>query len=278
MAHITILPGQFEQRTGNPFVTYQVLAGSMCANRCGEYENCYSPKSQMPQQPCKPTSIYNDKSPEELLQIRTDRANTPQFPIMTVAHILDKALLRAGLWREGWNGRQNLRGNPELPAKPGSIYLSNMVKCRSCKPRANGNGWEDDTPSKENMDACTEWLEIQIYIIQPSIIVAMGNPAIAGTTGISDPKVLKMRGNVYPSKLGVPVLAEVHPSFISRQSPQDQEVYVDHFVGSLERAKEIASGDYALPWMVQGGISMGSSTSFPSPLDMEFNVSTFPEE
>ncbi len=267
-------PGQFEQRTSTPFVSYQVLAGSLCAYECESYEKCYNSKSQLPQQPCKPVRLRKilppDTMEQSLIQIRTTRATASPFPIMTVAGILDKTLSKAGLWRESWNGRQVLRDVKEHKARPGSIYLSNMVKCRSCKPRENGNGWEDETPSKENMDTCTPWLEMQIYIIQPQVIIAMGNPAIAGTTGISDPKVLSMRGNVYPGKFGLPVLCEVHPSYISRQSPKDQEGHIEHFIASLETAKKIVSGDYVLPWMNNSGTTNITETEFPSPSDMSF--------
>lgn len=274
-------PGQFEQRTGNPFVTYQVLAGSMCATECGSYELCYSPASQMPQQPCKPTSLRKRFAPEDeeygLLQVRTTRAEAPKFPIMTVAGFLDNALTKAGLWRESWNSRQTYRkGQPDdaLP-RPGSIYLTNMVKCRSCKPRDNGNGFEDISPSKENMTACSPWLDMQVYIVQPKVIVAMGNPAIMGLVGIDEPKVLKMRGNAYPGRHGLPVLVEVHPSFISRQDVEGREQYLSHFVETLNKAKGIAEGTYTLPWMTSSStIDIPEDMEFPSPTDMQF-TSTF---
>lgn len=273
-------PGQFEQRTGVPFVTYQILVGSTCAYKCGEFENCYNSNSQMPQQPCKPTSLEKiaKDDPKTVEGIRQQRASATAFPIKTVAGYLDRALHRAGLWREGWNTKQVLlevtsdKGKP----RPGSIYLTNMVKCRSCKPR-EGGGWEDESPSKENMDTCTPWLEMQIHIIQPKVVVAMGNPAIMGTTGITEPKVLSMRGNMYPGKFSLPVVVEVHPSFIARQRGDDaaeqQEELLTHFVNSLELAKQIASGEVVPPWM-QKKAGMIEETEFPSPDEMEF-TSTF---
>ncbi len=268
-------PGQFEARTGNPFVTHQVLAGSMCAYKCGEYEKCYSPKSQLPQQPCKPVALKG--SEEELVQIRTSLAEAPKFPIMTVAGILDNALTKAGLWREGWNGRQALRPNAEPKARPGTVYLTNMVKCRSCKPKSSGVGLEDVTPSVADMETCTPWLEMQIHIIQPKVVVAMGNPAIIGTTGITDPKVLSMRGNLYPGKWGLPVLVEVHPSYISRQPDDEKAPHIEQFISTLEKAKQIAEGTLVVPWMNKKATPLLLDTEFPSIDDMTF-TSTFNSE
>jgi uracil-DNA glycosylase family 4 len=268
-------PGQFEQRTGNPFVTYQILAGSTCAYQCGEYEKCYNPQSQVPQQPCKPTPLSKLVSYDELVATRKQRAATPPFPLKTVAGFLDNALKAAGLWREGWNTRQELleadseKGRP----RPGSIYLTNVVKCRSCQPRASGKGFEDLSPSKENMDACAPYLEMQIHIVQPKVIVAMGNPAVIGLIGIADPKVLSLRGNAYPSKWQIPVLVEVHPSYISRQSPSDQTELLAAFVQTLEKAKQIVDGSLVVPWMLKRSLVI-EETDYPSPDEMEF-TSTF---
>jgi uracil-DNA glycosylase len=282
-------PGRFEQRTGVPFVSFQVLIGSVCAWECGEFENCYGPDSQLPKQPCKPTSLrknipqQGEALEQELLQIRTDRASVKPFKILTVAGILDRALQQAGLWREGWNPRQSVRTDVDEKnqPRPGTVYLTNMVKCRSCVPK--GNDFEDQTPSQEDMDSCSRWLQMQVHILQPSVIVALGNPAIGGTTGVKAPKVLSMRGSVVQGKFGVPVLADVHPSFISRRADQEKrggsddpitsEQYALDLVTTFETAKAIAAGSYKLPWQPTSSSSV-CKTEFPSPKDMSY-TSTF---
>jgi uracil-DNA glycosylase family 4 len=282
-------PGRFEQRTGVPFVSFQVLIGSVCAWECGEFENCYGPESELPKQPCKPTSLrknipkQGDELEQDLLQIRMERASIKPFKIMTVAGILDRALRQAGLWREGWNPRQSVRDDVEEAnrPRPGTVYLTNMVKCRSCVPKKDD--FEDVTPSREDMDTCSRWLEMQVHILQPKVMVALGNPAIGGTTQVKEPRVLSMRGSVFQGRFGVPVLADVHPSFISRKTdaekrgdsndPITAEQYTQDLVATFETAKGIVAGTYQLPWPTAGSNST-YKTEFPSPKNMSF-TSTF---
>lgn len=268
-------PGQFEQRTGTPFVTYQILVGSMCGWECDNFELCYNDKSREPQKVCSPVSMRKKLegtgasliTVEEMLQkTRFTRANAPSFPILTVASILDNALLATGLWREGWNPRQSVRESSATAPKPGSIYLTNMVKCRSCVPLGNGR-MKDEHPTKEDMDTCTKWLEMQIYIVQPLVIVALGNTAVSGTTDIIDPKILSMKGNVYPGKFGLPVLVDTHPSYIHRQEEKIQKELTENLSATFEKAKAIANGTFELPWMVK---SEDIVDDFPTPDEMEF--------
>ena len=54
------------------------------------------------------------------------------------------------------------------------VYILNIVKCR---PPANRK------PKPEEMDACKKFLTQQLQIIQPQVIVALGNTALGGLTG-----------------------------------------------------------------------------------------------
>ena len=270
-------PGNFEARIGNPFTSYQVLAGSVCAYECREYENCYNGSSKFPCQPCKPVSLRSSHPENEVIQIRMERANAVKFPIQTVAGILDTILIKTGLWREAWNGRQVLlEDTNEVNApRPGSVYLTNVNKCRSCKPKDNG-GLEDTAPSKEEMGACSPYLEAQIHIIQPKVIVAIGNPAITGLLGIEKPKVLENRGNAYPSKYNIPVLVECHPSFIARLTDdKERENYISHFVETMKKAKEVVEGSLTFPWMITKPIST-TGNDYPDLSGISF-ISTFPK-
>ena len=105
----------------------------------------------------------------------------------------------------------------------------------------------------------------------------MGNPAIIGTTGISDPKVLSMRVNLYPGKWGLPVLVEVHPSYISRQPDDEKAPHIEQFISTLEKAKQVAEGTLVVPWMNKKATSLLLDTEFPSIDDMTF-TSTFNSE
>jgi DNA polymerase len=64
------------------------------------------------------------------------------------------------------------------------VYISNIVKCR---PPGNRK------PEKEEMAACLPYLEEQIELIDPAIVVAMGATALKGLKG-GEPKITAERG------------------------------------------------------------------------------------
>jgi uracil-DNA glycosylase family 4 len=279
-------PGNFEQRTGQPFVSFQVLLGSVCARECAVFDNCYSAKSKVPQQPCQAVSLRKTVAGEELLQVRAKRANMETFPIQTAGGKLDAILFQAGEWRESWNPRQLLRTSVDggREARPGTVYLCNVVKCRSVKPDADGvDGVKDTEPTREQVDACRRWLDLQMYVVQPKVVVLLGNPAIKAVLGMKDPKILSLRGNVFRGPEGRVYLVEVHPAWIIRQDLTVQKEYTQSVVASFKKAREIVAGTFELPWAneatapVEEPVTVAAPVELagpPSPLAMEF-VPTF---
>jgi uracil-DNA glycosylase family 4 len=249
-------PGEYESRTGQPFTGYQTLAGSLCARECKSFEGCYQKGAAVPLQPCQPKSIRKGADDPKILgtqlvQIRTERAQAEAFPLRTAGELLDQALQQAGLWRESWNARQLYREglSERAQPRPGTIAIANLVNCRPCKPKADASdGMEDRPPTKAESDACRQWLELQVAIIQPKVILALGNPAIAALTGMTDPRVLTNRNRLFPSYLGIPVVAEVHPAYWMRQNAGAERIAVDQLIESLKQAQAVAAGEVTLPW------------------------------
>ncbi len=101
--------------------------------------------------------------------------------------LLDAMLAAAGLQR----GRE--------------VYIANVVKCR---PPGNRN------PAPDEALACAPFLDRQIDLIQPRIIVALGKIALTRLTG-SDASMSSMRGQMH-SYRGIPVVATYHPSYMLR--------------------------------------------------------------
>ncbi len=97
------------------------------------------------------------------------------------------------------------------PAK--DVYVCNIIKCRPPDNRK---------PTPDEMAACMPYLQEQLRLVQPKVIVALGNSAVAGlldtTLGIT-----KMRGQwkLYQGK--VLVMPTYHPSYLLRPSPQQAE-------------------------------------------------------
>jgi DNA polymerase len=64
------------------------------------------------------------------------------------------------------------------------VYIANICKCRPPENRK---------PKPEEMKACLEFLVKQIHIVQPKVIVALGNTALGGLTG-NDGGIVKRCG------------------------------------------------------------------------------------
>ncbi len=88
------------------------------------------------------------------------------------------------------------------------VYIANIVKCR---PPGNR------TPSAEEMAACFPYLDKQIELIKPKMILALGLTAANGLLKKKD-SLTKMRGNVYEYK-GIKTMVTYHPAALLR-NPQ----------------------------------------------------------
>ncbi len=83
------------------------------------------------------------------------------------------------------------------------VYIANIVKCR---PPGNR------TPTKEEQRACFPFLQKQIEIIKPKVIVALGAVAASNLLSTSQP-LTKLRGQWGYYK-DIPVMPTFHPSYI----------------------------------------------------------------
>ena len=96
------------------------------------------------------------------------------------------------------------------------IYIANMVKCRPPKNR-------DPLPSEQ--EACSEWLEKQIELIDPKIIVCLGR--ISAMRFISpDFKITKEHGQWF-ERGGRKVMALYHPAALLRDPRRRPETFED---------------------------------------------------
>jgi DNA polymerase len=130
-------------------------------------------------------------------------------------HLLDKALGEAGIER-------------------GRVYLTNAVKhfrwVRRGKRRLH------EKPNAGQIRACRPWLEGEVAVVKPHIVVLLGATAAQLVMGPSF-RVSRQRGEVMPSPFGVPILATVHPSSILRATDDaSREVSMAAFVADLKVA------------------------------------------
>ena len=113
-----------------------------------------------------------------------------------------------------------------------NIYIANMVKCRPPKNR---------DPEETEVAACRPWLEEQIRIIDPKIIVCLGR---VSAIRFFDPnfKVTKEHGQ-FIEKDGRLVMGTFHPAAILR-NPTQKPAAMEDFFALQEKIKEICPETY----------------------------------
>ncbi len=108
--------------------------------------------------------------------------------------LLDQALIEAGIDRE-------------------LVYLTNVVKHFKWKPR--GKRRLHEKPNAREVAACRPWLEAELALIRPRVLVCLGATAAQAVLGRSF-RVTEHRGQFRETALGRRVLATVHPASILR--------------------------------------------------------------
>ncbi len=134
--------------------------------------------------------------------------------------IMDRALEQAGIDRK-------------------DVYVTNAVKHFKWEPR--GKRRIHQKPNSREIAACKPWLEAELRLVKPKLVVCLG--ATAGQT-IFGPsfRVTRERGKVLSSKLAPRVVATVHPSSLLRQPDEEsREREYAHFVSDLRVALKAAA-------------------------------------
>jgi uracil-DNA glycosylase len=95
-------------------------------------------------------------------------------------------------------------------------------------------------PSAREIAACLPWLEKEIEVIRPRVLVCLGATAAQALFG-REFRVSRERGRPVPSNLAPSALATVHPSSILRQrTREDRHREMDSFVRDLGVAAALA--------------------------------------
>ena len=101
-------------------------------------------------------------------------------------------------------------------ARGREAYIANVVKCR---PPGNR------TPTGEEAQACAPYLDRQIELIKPRLIVALGKSAAMRLLG-SDASLASQRGKVHDYK-GAPLVVTYHPAYLLRSLPEKAKAWED---------------------------------------------------
>jgi uracil-DNA glycosylase len=95
------------------------------------------------------------------------------------------------------------------------VYICNTVKCRPTMPGPNGP--RNRAPDPQEMENCRPFLDEQIAIVAPAVILALGSPAAKSFLG-RDFQITRMRGRWYVGPGETPLMVTFHPAYILRQT------------------------------------------------------------
>jgi len=131
--------------------------------------------------------------------------------------LLDKALIEAGIDRK-------------------QTYVTNAVKHFKWEPR--GKRRIHKKPNSIEIAACRQWLDTEIALVKPDVIVCLGATAAQALLG-RDFRVTEKRGQLLPFDTVQNVLATVHPSSILR-APDDESRHRE-FLRLVEDLRVVAT-------------------------------------
>jgi uracil-DNA glycosylase family protein len=113
------------------------------------------------------------------------------------------------------------------------VYLTNVVKHFRWTPR--GKRRMHKTPGARHVEACRPWLQAELLVVKPQLIVCLGATAAQALLGRSF-RVSKQRGKFAESDLELPILATHHPAAVLRAlSSEDRAAKRSELVGDLKR-------------------------------------------
>ncbi|HVO89154.1 MAG TPA: uracil-DNA glycosylase [Casimicrobiaceae bacterium] len=96
------------------------------------------------------------------------------------------------------------------------VYIANVLKCRPPNNR---------TPQPLEVDACRPYLDRQIELLKPKLVVALGKSAATTLLNV-DASIASLRGRVHRYQ-GVPLIVTYHPAYLLRNLPDKAKAWED---------------------------------------------------
>ena len=118
------------------------------------------------------------------------------------------------------------------------VYVTNAVK--HFKWEARGKRRIHKRPSAVEIQACHTWLESELALVQPAVVVCLGATAARAVLGRSV-VIGSVRGAPLDGPDGIPVVVTIHPSAVLR-TRDDRAAMRAGLVADLEKAAAIAAG------------------------------------
>jgi len=143
-----------------------------------------------------------------------DRAGRPF--VGPAGQLLDRALAEAGIDRK-------------------QVYVTNAVKHFKFEPR--GKRRLHKKPSDAEIDACYRWLERELALVAPQLVIALGATAARALLHRATPIGVN-RGRLIEFSPQMRILITVHPSFLLRVPDEDKAAEYRRFVEDLKIAAQ----------------------------------------
>jgi DNA polymerase len=190
----------------------QLHAAVQVCTACGRCAGRKAPVFVAEPQPRQADWMIVGEPPDEY----EEQAGTPF--VGSAGQLLDNMLRAVRVARDG-------RGSA-------GVRLTPVVKCR---PAALHN------PTSDELAQCAAFLQREIALTRPRVIVAMGRFAALSLLASDNPELLqlpfgRMRGTVYRS-MGVPVVVTYHPSRLLRAPAQKASVWADLCLAQAQAAR-----------------------------------------
>ena len=98
------------------------------------------------------------------------------------------------------------------------VYITNTVKCR---PPENRN------PSSDEIESCASYLDKQISLISPKVIILLGKVAAERILNSSEPMVSLRKKIHYYKDTKIPTVVFYHPAYLLRSPGEKRKVWED---------------------------------------------------
>ena len=149
---------------------------------------------------------------------REDREGRPF--VGPAGRVLDEALEQAGIDRD-------------------DVYVTNVVKHFRFEQTSRGKRRIHKKPRSWEIQACRPWLDAELAVVQPEVLVCLGASAAQALLG-SKFSVTRQRGELVASNLAPKVMATVHPSSILRAPDREtRHAEMKRFVADLRKVARL---------------------------------------
>jgi uracil-DNA glycosylase len=165
--------------------------------------------------PSKPQIMFVGEQPGD----QEDQAGHPF--VGPAGKLLNEALQKAGI-------------------EHSKVYLTNVVKHFKWVAATRGKKRIHKKPRYSEVHACRPWLDAELRVVKPQILVCLGSTAAQSLLGRTF-SVMRQRGQLIDSPLAPFVLATVHPSSILRAPDSNgRQLQMQAFINDLKIVRKLA--------------------------------------